>query len=151
MDSDQSPSAGRTQKPSQSKSKPVRWRLDKVPAKIWGSSYFKGLGFDLDPMWMLTEPEREIVNSVMELCRLYFRPLSAKVREKLRRPLETKLIHWSSLLFIGIRQKSNQSCARCVQSLGSHDPLCPFVWSLCWNFLKWRTESLCHETHDSHK
>ncbi|CAG0917272.1 unnamed protein product [Notodromas monacha] len=62
-------------------SRPVgaSWRLDKIPVKAWGSSKFFGLDYEFEPMWLLTEEERNFVVKLAELCRKHIRPHAAKV------------------------------------------------------------------------
>ena len=42
--------------------------------KPWGDKEFWGLGEDFDPDWVLTEAQKELRSTLMEVCRTKIRP-----------------------------------------------------------------------------
>jgi alkylation response protein AidB-like acyl-CoA dehydrogenase len=52
-------------------------------SKMWGSEEFWGLGYDLDPQWLLTPAQRELQTKLIELCRTTLRENAVESDKKL--------------------------------------------------------------------
>ena len=50
--------------------------IDLTPPKLWGGEKYYGLDHEFDPLWYLTDAQRELQTQLIEVCHDVIRPLA---------------------------------------------------------------------------